>query len=645
MKEEQLTFDELQLFSRRDLIIRSAIGVPFVGIVWRLWNLQIKQGKTFKNLAKGNRIRRKSEPALRGIIYDRKGVALAKNIPSYSLMLVREDTPDVAAVLKKVSATLKIPLNKMEKALKSQKRVAKFNPIQLHENLTLRQIALIGAYHEEFPGVSIDDKSPRRYYPLQKTGAHVFGYMNQITKAQLKKLPAKKIQSAKKIGQEGIEAVYNEQLIGTDGGRQFEVDNTGREIRTLPNPIDPKPGNDVLLNIDSRLQKEIEKIMGDRKGSVVVMNPHNGEVLAMVSLPAFDPNEFSQGLSFRRWRELKNDPFHVMNNSCIQGAYFPGSTFKMVVAAAALEMGIIDEHTEILCEGYFKINRSRWPCWKRSGHGSLNVVQALEHSCNIFFFEISMKIGIDNIKKYAKRLGLGELTGIDLLNENKALIPDRAWMKQRFNREWKIGDTPNVSIGQGSVTVTPLQLVNYVNVIANGGYLPRPRVVKNIILNNPDVESDEVDNIPKIRTIENVRRKVDIKPETLEILRRGMTLNVAGEDGTGKWARSNLVTMAGKTGTAQIVSLKTQQRLKKEKGEIDERLLDHAWFVAYAPIEKPKISAVVMIENGRAGRNAARLMKKIMDFYFTEIDSVPIPVPASDGGFKAEDGRKDRNGV
>jgi len=619
LKEEPLTIEELQLFSRRDLIIRSIIGVPFAGIIWRLWNLQIQNGKPYSELSKGNRVRLLSEAAPRGIIYDRRSVILAKNIPSYTLTLIREDTDDIETVLKKLSETLKIPLQQLKRALAHNKRAAQFHPIHLYDDLTFRQIALIGTYQEEFPGISIS-VIPKRYYALQKTASHVCGYVSQITKAQLKKLPIKKLQSAKTVGQEGVESVYNKYLIGTDGGRQVEVNNTGREIREFPNPIKPKPGKDINLTIDSRLQRKIEQIMGDQKGAVVAMNPENGEVLSMVSLPAFDPNEFSQGMSTKRWQELKNDESHVLNNKAIQGVYSPGSTFKMVVAAAALEMGIIDEETTHKCEGYVRVGRKRMHCWKRSGHGKLNVVEALENSCNVFFFKISLEIGIDKINEYAGRFGLGKFTEIDLLNENRANIPTKKWYHKRFNDEWKHGETLNASIGQGYVSVTPIQLVNYASTIANSGYHIKPKLVKSIVTN---LTGEDRENNRKNKKIEHIvpeRRKIDISLDTLELLQQGMVQNVQGKHGTGSKARTDIVSVAGKTGTTQVVSFKTREKLIREKGELEKKYRHHAWFIAYAPSYLPKIATVVMLENGESGSNAARLTKEIMEYYFTKID-------------------------
>jgi penicillin-binding protein 2 len=617
LKEQPLNTEELQLFRRRDFIIRCVIGSPFILILWRLWNLQIRKGEIYSDLAKGNRIRLNSVPAPRGIIYDRNSVVLSKNIPSFNLNLIQEDTPDIDAVLNKISYALKIPLKKLKSTLKNRKKVAKFEPIRIYKDLTSRQIAIVNAYQEEFPGVAIE-VNPRRFYPLTTTGAHIYGYMNDITKTQLKHLPVEKLMSAKVIGQDGIEAIYNDILIGTDGGEQVEVDSTGRVIKTLKS-IEPIPGNDIQLSIDNRLQEKVEKMMADKKGAIVVMNPNNGEILSIVSFPSFDPNEFSQGMTTERWSQLSNDPAKALNNKCIKDFYAPGSTFKMVVAIAALELGLITPETEILCEGFFKFNRDRFHCWKRSGHGSINVTEALKRSCNVFFYKLIIDIGVDKIKAYANLLGLGKITGVDLLNEKTGIIPSKEWKLKRYKKKWYPGETIPVAIGQGYVSVTPLQLLNYINAIANKGFHVRPHLVNKILTKHPNILHRQTRSLIK-KIDDKTFTKLDLKPSTLEVIKKGMALNVQTSGGTGIRARSSKVPIAGKTGTAQVISLPTRDRLIKEHGELQEKYFDHSWFVGFAPVDKPKISMVVFIEHGKSGSNSAALFKEITEFYFSKIN-------------------------
>ncbi|MDT8447394.1 MAG: penicillin-binding protein 2 [bacterium] len=621
MKEEQLSNDELQLFKRRDLIIKGALAVPVGGILWRLWDLQIKQGEKYKELAKGNRIRLNSVAAPRGIIYDVNGVILAKNIPSFNLMLVKEDTPDKEAVLAKLSRALKIPVSIMQRALESKARVAKYQPLMIYKDLTWYQMALVSAYQEEFPGISIE-VSPRRFFPLVKSGAHVIGYMNQITKAQLRKLPEKQLMSARVIGQEGVERIYNDVLIGTDGGEQVEVDSTGRVIRRMDS-IDPLPGKDLQLNVDSRLQRKIEELLGDKNGSIVMMDPQNGTVKAMVSKPAFDPNVFSQGISSERWNELINDPDHVLHNKCIQGIYSPGSTFKMAVAAAGLESGVIDESTEILCEGHYRYGRTLVHCWNRAGHGPLNVFGAIENSCNVFFYKMAMEVGVDKINEYARRFGFARQTGIDLHNEQAGLIPSKAWKQRRFGEPWYPGETLPVSIGQGFVSVTPLQMARYASAIGNGGWLVKPRLALRVLGTNGEEDT----------RFQLEREKIDISDLTIKTLQRGMFRNVHGAKGTGRAARSVYYKTAGKTGTTQVVSHKTRARLRAEEGEVDSRYFNHAWFVGYAPYDNPKVAVSFLLENGRSGTHAAAMAREVLEYYFSEIDPLPSMNPEQDESF------------
>lgn len=619
MKEEPLANEELRLFKRRSFIFGSLVGIPFLAFTWRLWSLQIKQGDIYSDLSKGNRIRLKSIPAPRGIIYDREGAVLSKNIPSYNLELTRADAPDMEAVLKKLAKTLNIPFENLLQAIRNDRHSTKFDPIRIYSNLGSRQIALVNAYQEEFPGISIEVTS-LRYYPLQKTGAHIYGYMSSINRAQLKKLPPEKLTSARFVGQDGIEAIYNDVLTGTDGGMQVEVHSTGRVFKKLKS-IDPIPGNDVELAIDNRLQKRAEAVLGNRKGAVIAMNPNNGEILATVSFPSFDPNEFSQRISYDRWKQLTSDPLKTLHNKCIKGVYAPGSTFKMAVAIAALEMGIITQKTKLQCDGYYRYKRLKVHCHKRSGHGAINVLSAIEQSCNVFFYRLILEIGADNLYTYARKLGLGEPTGVDLSNEASGTIPTRHWKRKTLGGRWYAGDTLPLGIGQGFVSVTPLQLVNYVNIIASGGYLVRPRIVKSILTDYPNIVMSETKQLIE-RVKEQERKRVDIDSKFLSIAKTGMALNVQSKRGTGRRARSRVVPIAGKTGTAQVVSLKTRDRVKKEKGEIEKRFLDHSWFVGFAPIEKPRFSAVVLIENGGSGSNSTPLFRKIAEYYFTEISAL-----------------------
>ncbi|MDX2471430.1 MAG: penicillin-binding protein 2, partial [SAR324 cluster bacterium] len=577
MKEEPLNNDELQLFNRRDFIVKGILSVPLTAIIWRLWDLQIKQGEKFKDLSKGNRVRINSVPAPRGLIYDRTGTIFSKNIPSFNLMLVREDCEDVPTTLIKLAEVLKIPLKLLNANLKKFGKVQKFQSIQLYKDLTWYQMALVSAYQEEFSGINIE-VSPRRFFPVTESGAHLMGYMSKISKKQLQNLPQSKIMSARIIGQDGVEGYYNSDLIGTDGGEQVEVNSRGRVIQVMDS-IEPTPGKDMVLNIDAKLQSKVEEILGDRKGSCILMNPNSGEVFCMASKPSFNPNEFSQGLSAKRWKEMSNNPDHPLNNKGVQGVYSPGSTFKMAVAAAALELGIIDSHTKHTCEGAYKYQNFTIHCWNRHGHGALNVTQALERSCNIFFYKLGMEIGVDRIKEYANRMGLGLPTGVDLMHEKVGVMPSKAWKKKRFNQIWYVGETLPVSIGQGYVTSTPLQLLTYINCIATEGKKVQPRIVKQVLEKSSDLES-----VLRSPAADPVFEPVGFQQRTWDILKEGMRKNVQGAGGTGRSARSYAVDidMAGKTGTTQVVSHKTRTRLRAQN-KMEERFFNHAWFVSFAP--------------------------------------------------------------
>ena len=618
MKELPLSHEELQLFKRRSFILKSTLAVPLSWLGWRLWNLQVFQGDKFKGLSKGNRIRVRPMEAPRGIIFDSDMDILSKNIPSFNLILVKEDCPNINEIIIRVAETLAISREKLFYALESSKKTAKFKPILLYEDLTWHQMSIINAYNERFPGIYIDTGS-RRYYPQGNKLAHVLGYMGMISEAQLKKLPEERLLSGRVVGRYGIEKVFNNYLIGRDGGEQIEVNHIGRKIK-LMRSIEPWPGKDLKLTIDGRLQQYIEKIFTKRKGSVVAMNPNNGKVLAMLSNPSFDPNEFSQGLDNQRWQELSNSPDNILWNKTIQGLYSPGSTFKMVVAVAGLELGLIDKDFTFNCQGYFRYNRRlQMHCWKRSGHGDMNVVQALENSCNIFFYKLALEIGVDRIHQYALRMGLGKQTGINLPNEKSGLIPNKQWKQKRYNEIWYPGETLPVAIGQGFITVTPLQLVNYVNIFANGGKLVKPIIVEEIIQRrSQDNEGKTTSTGSHIISSPTVT-PLGFKKETIQLIQKGMTLVVNGKNGTGKGAYTSKFNIAGKTGTTQLISNKTKWRLLKKNKDLDEELFNHAWFVAYAPVENPQISLAVLLEHGRNSKYASPYVKDILEYYFSEI--------------------------
>ena len=591
--------EEKKMFRRRITVIGMVITILFSLLASRLYFLQINDGDKYSQLSKGNRIRLVPLAAPRGVIYDRNGIVLAGNRPSYQLQLVREDTPDLEFTLQNLSKTLKIPYSSLQKTIEKKRSVAAFKPIVLIDDLDFKKVALIETFQEDFPGVSIVVES-RRFYPNHKVAAHVLGYVGVRSEKQKKKLTKDKNRSGLIIGQAGVELLHNQNLIGSDGGKQIEVDHVGRELEVLSNPVTPIPGNDVYLTIDVQLQQYIHEIMRGKSGAVMVTNPKTGEILSMASFPSYNPNLFSAGISSRSWKRLLNNPENPLENKTIQGIYPPGSTFKMVTAYAGLEEGIIDNETEYMCNGYYYLKGRSTPykCWrwKFGGHGIVDLSKAIEGSCNVYFYHIAEELGVDKIHDIAKRFGLGKTVGIGLKNEKAGNIPSSEWKQKTFGEPWYRGETPPVSIGQGFVTTTPLQVINFINIIATlGEYVP------------PHLIASEQPPTPQ---------SLELDKKYLSWIRDGMVAAVNEKRGTARKVRVKDIPIAGKTGTAQVVGHKTLANLTDKEKE-DKSLQNHAWLAAFGPAYDPEISVVVLVEHGGGGSTAAGpIAKQILDFYF-----------------------------
>ncbi len=613
MSEESLSYEESRFLTRRLFILKGGLVTGFSILSWRLWQLQIDQGEQYSKLSQGNRIRLQAIASPRGIVYDTNGIVLAKNISSFNLAITREDVRDPETVLKKVSHVLKIDYKSLLRQLYKNKYAASYEAVILYQNLTWREVVLLNTYQQEFPGISVE-VLPIRYFPLQQSLSHTLGYTRQITREQLKKVDKKKVKSSKFIGQDGIELTYNKYLIGQDGGRQVEVDSAGQVIQTL-HTVNPKVGDDIYLSIDSKLQQGVERIMEGTKCAVILQNPNNGAIKALVNKEEFDPNIFSKSIKEQEWYRLKQQK--ILQNKAIQGIYSPGSTIKMAIAFAALETGLINASSTRLCEGYLRVGKQVAHCWKHSGHGSLTVEQAIKHSCNVFFYHMGLELGISTIHEYLTKLGLGRVTGVDLPYELSGILPSKNWKKSYTGRSWLTGDSLSVAIGQGYLSVTPMQLLHYVSCIANNGYTIPPRIVFAEGIRK-HVTNDANFSLPK-NLEAPVLLPIDCQQETLRLLRSGMIKAVQEPHGTAGHANSSIVPIAGKTGTTQVIGHKTRNRLIRE-GKMERKYENHAWFVSFAPSDNPQIAGVVFLENGKAGNVAAKYMKKILEFYFTEIE-------------------------
>jgi|WetSurMetagenome_2_1015567.scaffolds.fasta_scaffold00114_32 penicillin-binding protein 2 len=556
----------------------------FAIICIRLVQLQLVDGDKFRKLSESNRLKILSTPAPRGIIYDRNGVALVKNIPLYSVYIMLD--PDRKPNLPELASLLGLQRDEIESKL-NRKDNSPFVPVKLKQGLSFQEVARIEAGRSDFPELFIQTDVGREY-PFGKVGAHVIGYLGKLNQSQASMPEYSNLPPETLIGQWGVEALYDSHLRGVAGGRVIEVDALGREHRF----VHDKPavrGKDITLSIDIGMQKAVEDAFGEKAGALVAFKVDTGEVLALESMPSFDPNKFINGIKTEDWKELMSDKRKPMMNRALQGQFPPGSTFKIAMVVAGLEEGVITPDSIINCSGGITSGNHTFGCWRKGGHGAVNLHRAIKESCDVYFYELGKRLGINNIHKYATALGLGSDTGLGLQKERPGLIPSTEWKKAKRGGGWYLGETYNASIGQGYVAVTPIQLALMTSTVSNGGRVMQPTLIK-----------DPAD----VR----VRSSIDLDPETLRSLMDGLSAVVNEPGGTARVAASSIVRIGGKTGTAQVVS-------KQKQGSA--RFMDHAWFVAVAPDEKPEVALAVFVEHGgHGGSTAAPIAKKAIEAYF-----------------------------
>ncbi len=558
------------------------IGIILV-ILSRLWFLQVIDGKKYRELAEGNRLKIIRTPAPRGIIYDRYGIPLVKNIPSFSVSITPYNIKNID--IDGLSELLGLKQQELNNLLSD--RVNEFIPVKLKQGLSFEEVARIEARRSDFPGLFIEIDVGREY-PFGKVGAHIIGYLGKINPNQLNTPELRNFPLDALIGQWGIEAMFDSHLRGSPGERIIETDALGRELRLLRETM-PVKGRDIELTIDINMQKAVEDAFADKAGALVAINPKTGEILALESLPSFDPNSFSNGINNKDWKRLMEDKKRPMMNRAVQSQYPPGSVFKIITAIAAVEEGVIDADEKIKCNGGITYGKWRFGCWRKEGHGYVDLHRAIVESCDTYFYELGKRLGIEKIYKYATAFGLGKETGISLipLKERRGLIPNAEWKREKKRQPWYLGDTFNSSIGQGFIATTPIQTAVMMATLANGGIVHKPTFIKGASI----VE----------------KNKVSIKPETIRLINNALKEVVNAPNGTAKGAKSLNTVISGKTGTAQTVG-------KKRGGT--SRLADHAWFVAFAPHDDPEIALSVFVEHGGSGGGvAAPIAKKAIEAY------------------------------
>ena len=605
--------DDRRSLTNRLGALQYIIALGFAALAVGFWIFQIGQHDKFLEMAENNRLRKLPLPAARGVLLDRTGKVLVENQSTFNIAIVREQTKNISEVLRTVAAATGVDLQELQEVVNRRRRDPSFRPIVLIENASDPQVAAIMARRLELPGVFCQ-QVPSRKYPQQAIGAHLFGYVGEVTEPQLQRADYKDVEPGSIIGQAGLELAYNRQLMGVDGAKAVIVNSVGREIRELEAESKaPVIGRPMQLTIDADVQKATEDGFAATgfDGAAVVLDPRNGEVLSFTSRPSFDPNSFTAGVDRATWAALSNDPLKPLTNRALQGRFSPGSVFKMAVGLAGLEEGIITPDYHVYCGGGQTFYGRFFRCHKASGHGSVNLAHAIEQSCDVFFYTVGNQLGVDRINKWATLFGLGVKSGIDLPNELQGLVPSTEW-KAKYTKEkkWYAGETISVSIGQGQVSVTPISLAVYTATLANGGTRVTPHLVKAI---------DDGNGWKPVPT-PAPQSKVEVTPEKLQAIREGMWLVVNGGAGTARRAAIPGKDVCGKTGTAQVISLQGRAAARTNRN-----LRDHGWFTFFAPRDNPEIAGVVFLEHGIHSANAAQVAKHILLTYFAKKEGRPLP--------------------
>jgi len=583
------------------------IIICFSLLIIRVGYLQVVKGIYYRELSENNRLRFTEIIPYRGRILDCDKKVLVDNRPSFNLIVIKEDCKDIKNKLEKVSKLLNIPLVSLENIVKdaNQKGMPGFAQITLVSDLTWEQVALFENYRYDFAGLSIIVESKRNYHP-DGFASHLIGYLGEIEERELKSNLFKDIKKGEIVGKTGLEKEFDEELRGIKGLQQKEVNSVGRVIKVL-HTIPPKSGKNLILTINSKLQAIANKELTDKAGAIVAIDPRDGALLAFASAPSFSQNFFICGFNSKAWNSLLCDPLKPLQNKVTQGQYPPGSTFKVITAMAGFYAGLISAEEYINCPGFVYVGRHKSRCWRRYGHGPVNFHKSLVESCDVYYYQLGLKMGVDHLSRISRMFGFGDKTGFGLQPESKGLVPSSEWKMARYGVPWQKGETVSVAIGQGFLLVTPLQLAVAYAAIANGGKIYMPYVVNSI----QDIEGQIVSSKPRLKRIlkfpENAR----------EHILKGLSGVVNESHGTGWACRLKDINVGGKTGTAQVIRLLEKYDGKKEE-DVPYKYRDHAWFVAMAPIENPEIVIVVLVEHGSHGASFAYIAREMLKAYFVK---------------------------
>ncbi|MBA3271687.1 MAG: penicillin-binding protein 2 [Acidobacteria bacterium] len=598
----------------RVTIIQAVVGAAFILLVGGFWFFQIARYPKFREMAQNNHQRTLPLRAPRGVIFDRHNQVLVENRNSFNISILREQSKDLDHTMSLLAELTGVAEQEIRDVVARHRGEPSYRPVVVLHNATLDQVAAVASrrLEHELPEVVVQEV-PTRQYPSESLAAHLIGYVGEANEAQVS-LSGYSLGTI--VGQTGVEKNYNEFLMGQDGARRVVVNSLGREMHVQDEQA-PLEGRALRLTIDFDMQKALEEAFRFHKywGAAAFIDPSNGDVLAMTSLPAYDPNDFAVGVDRATWTGLNTDPLRPLNNRLIQGTYPPGSTFKIMMAVVGLQEGIINPSTRVHCSGGGVFYGRYFQCHKKGGHGSVDLRHAIEKSCNVYFYTIGARLGnkVDLVHKWAERLGLVGRTGIDLPNEVPSFVASSEWSKRVRKQPWYPGETVSVSIGQGAVAVTPLSLAMFASTIANGGTLFTPHLVREVF------DGKRWTPVPRPEP----RSRSQMDPEHVKAIHEGMWM-VVNAAGTGGRARMPGYDVAGKTGTAQAnISLENRQRLS---GEAARRFRDHGWWIFYAPSTKPEVAGVVFTENSEHGYLGAPIAKHVLETYFAKKEGRPLPV-------------------
>lgn len=589
------------LIAARIRILLWAALALFGLLLIRLYWLQVIQFDRFRTLSENNRLRIRTIQAPRGQILDRNGRPIAETQASFDLVCSPVDVTDLEGEVRLLEEIVEFDADEILGKIRAAKKVNPYSTITVARDLRFEQVSVVEFNREALPGITVQVEA-KRSYPFGTVFAHVLGYVGEVSQDELDRSEDDRLAMGDIIGKYGLERRQDNVLRGINGGRYVEVDAAGRDKR-LVNEAPPQTGGIVYTTLDADLQNAAAEAMGKGAGATIAMDPKTGDILAFVSAPAFDPNIFSRGIRKSEWEALSADIRKPMQNKGLQGTYAPGSTVKPFVALTALLEGIQDPKALVRCPGYLQIGNRRFRCWREKGHGSVDMYKAIVQSCDVYFYTMGMRVGPDRLARLEKDTGLGTITGIDLPGERKGLVPDTEWKKKATKDRWYDSEKAILGIGQGAIHVTPLEMLAGYSSLASGGEVMRPRLVRKIVARDRSARE-----FPPQRL-----RKLPWKPEDVDFIRRALS-GVVNDYGTGGAAKLPGIEVGGKTGTAQVATVKGKM-IKSEN--LPYLLRDHAWFVAFAPVADPEIAVVTMMEHGgHGGSAAAPVVKAVMQEYF-----------------------------